>query len=84
MPERTFIAHLEDDATKGIKEYFNYGQQHCIMIGPEGDFSTNEIAAAYEVGIKPVTLGQSRLRTETAALAACHTLHVLHDIFAPL
>ncbi|RAU83271.1 16S rRNA (uracil(1498)-N(3))-methyltransferase [Pontibacter arcticus] len=83
-PNNTFIAHLEDDATKGIKEYYKYGQPHCIMIGPEGDFSEHEIKAAYETGIRPVTLGQSRLRTETAALVACHTLHVLHDVFEPL
>ncbi|GHA58548.1 16S rRNA (uracil(1498)-N(3))-methyltransferase [Pontibacter akesuensis] len=83
-PSHTFIAHLEDDATKGIKDYFKYGQPHCIMIGPEGDFSAGEIAAAYKTGIKPVTLGQSRLRTETAALVACHTLHVLNDLYAPL
>lgn len=80
----TFIAHLEEDATKSIKEYYKHGQPHCIMIGPEGDFSPSEIAAAYKAGIKPVTLGKSRLRTETAALVACHTLNVLHDIFAPL
>jgi len=84
VPERTFIAHLEDDATKGIKEYYRVGQPHCILIGPEGDFSPAEIKAAYEAGIRPVTLGQSRLRTETAALVACHTLNVLHDIYAPL
>jgi len=83
-PAHTFIAHLEEDATKSIKDYYQHGQPHCIMIGPEGDFSPAEIASAYKAGIKPVTLGQSRLRTETAALVACHTLHVLHDIFAPL
>jgi 16S rRNA (uracil1498-N3)-methyltransferase len=84
VPESTFIAHLENDATKSIKEHYKFGRPHCIMIGPEGDFSSSEIQSAYEVGIKPVTLGNSRLRTETAALVACHTLTVLHDIFAPL
>jgi 16S rRNA (uracil1498-N3)-methyltransferase len=84
IPEDTFIAHLEDDATKSIKEYYKPNRQHCILIGPEGDFSPKEIALAYEAGIKPITLGQSRLRTETAALVACHTLNVLHDIYAPL
>ncbi|AKD04770.1 16S rRNA (uracil(1498)-N(3))-methyltransferase [Pontibacter korlensis] len=84
LPDCTFIAHLEEDATKSVKDYYKFGKPHCIMIGPEGDFSAAEIAAAYEAGIKPVTLGQSRLRTETAALVACHTLNVLHDIYAPL
>jgi len=83
-PEHTFIAHLEDTATQDIRSYFKYGQPHCILIGPEGDFSSAEIQAAYAAGVRPVSLGQSRLRTETAALVACHTLHILHDIYAPL
>ncbi|TXK47673.1 16S rRNA (uracil(1498)-N(3))-methyltransferase [Pontibacter qinzhouensis] len=82
--QHTFIAHLEDDATKSIRQMYKPGQPHCILIGPEGDFSKQEIQAAYEAGIKPVTLGSSRLRTETAALVACHTLHILHDICDPL
>lgn len=84
QPACTFIAHLEDDATKSIKDHYKFGEAHCVLIGPEGDFSRDEIAAAYAAGIKPVTLGKSRLRTETAALVACHTLNVLHDLFAPL
>lgn len=84
IPEDTFIAHLEDDATKTIKDYYRPDRQHCILIGPEGDFSHKEIKTAYAAGIRPVTLGQSRLRTETAAMVACHTLHLLHDIYAPL
>jgi 16S rRNA (uracil1498-N3)-methyltransferase len=84
IPDDTFIAHLENDATKSIKDYYKSNRQHCILIGPEGDFSPGEIQAAYALGIRPVTLGQSRLRTETAALVACHTLNVLHDIYAPL
>ncbi|QCR22149.1 16S rRNA (uracil(1498)-N(3))-methyltransferase [Pontibacter sp. SGAir0037] len=83
VPEDTFIAHLEDDATKGLKDYYRHNRAHCILIGPEGDFSRSEIEAAYERGIRPVTLGTSRLRTETAGLVACHTLQVLHDIHAP-
>ena len=84
LPEQTFIAHLESDATLSIKDYYKAGKPHCILIGPEGDFSSQEIEAAYQAGIRPVTLGNSRLRTETAALVACHTLHVLHDVFSPL
>ncbi|NDK54500.1 16S rRNA (uracil(1498)-N(3))-methyltransferase [Pontibacter fetidus] len=84
VPEDTFIAHLEDDATKSIKDYFQVNKPHCIMIGPEGDFSPQEIKAAYAAGIRPVTLGESRLRTETAALVACHTVQVLHEIYTAL
>ena len=48
-----------------------------ILIGPEGDFSPEEIALAQEQGFQPISLGPSRLRTETAALAAFHTIRLL-------
>ena len=44
--------------------------QLCVLIGPEGDFSPEEVSLALELGWKPVHLGDSRLRTETAALAS--------------
>ena len=50
-----------------------------ILIGPEGDFSPEEIKLAQENGFEPISLGESRLRTETAALVACHTIHVLNQ-----
>lgn len=81
-PEETFIAHLEEDARLSLKQSFKPNSSTCILIGPEGDFSAAEIALAKEAGIRAVTLGQSRLRTETAALVACHTLHVLQDVFS--
>ena len=52
----------------------------CILIGPEGDFSPEEVAAALEAGFVPVTLGNNRLRTETAALVAATTVHVINQI----
>lgn len=45
-----------------------------VLIGPEGDFSAQEVKAAVEVGFQPISLGESRLRTETAALAAVHIM----------
>lgn len=51
-----------------------------ILIGPEGDFSKEEITFALENGFKPISLGDNRLRTETAALAACHTCHIINQI----
>ena len=47
----------------------------CVLIGPEGDFSEKEISLAMRLGWKPVSLGQSRLRTETAALAAVFAVY---------
>jgi 16S rRNA (uracil1498-N3)-methyltransferase len=72
----TFIAHLEEDNLQSLKQVIKANGTYCILIGPEGDFSPAEIEAAYQAGIKPVTLGESRLRTETAALVACLTIHV--------
>lgn len=51
-----------------------------ILIGPEGDFSTQEIKATIDCGFIPATLGDCRLRTETAALAACQTIHVINQL----
>lgn len=53
----------------------------CILIGPEGDFSPEEVADALKAGYKPITFGNSRLRTETAALFAVNTVHVVNQIF---
>ena len=51
-----------------------------IMIGPEGDFSTEEIEAALRAGFKPVSFGESRLRTETAAMYAVAAVHAMNQI----
>ena len=47
-----------------------------VLIGPEGDFSEEEVKKAIEKGFVPISLGKSRLRTETAALVACHTMNM--------
>jgi 16S rRNA (uracil1498-N3)-methyltransferase len=78
-PALTYIAHLEEHDRLALNQVA-VREKCCILIGPEGDFSPREIAQAYEKGIKAVTLGNSRLRTETAALVACHTLHLLHEM----
>jgi len=75
----TYIAHLEEHSQLPLHQIIPTASC-CVLIGPEGDFSPQEIQMAYTAGIKPVTLGSSRLRTETAALAACHTLNLLHEM----
>jgi 16S rRNA (uracil1498-N3)-methyltransferase len=72
------IAHLEEDDRKNIQSIEHKEANYCILIGPEGDFSSNEIKLAYENGFQAVTLGNSRLRTETAGIVACHSLNLLH------
>ena len=55
------------------------GDDAIILIGPEGDFSDNEITVAVKAGFKPVHLGRSRLRTETAGIAACYSIYFLNQ-----
>jgi 16S rRNA (uracil1498-N3)-methyltransferase len=50
-----------------------------VLIGPEGDFTPQEISLAKQCGFIPVSLGKSRLRTETAALVACNTIHFINN-----
>ncbi|MBQ4366590.1 MAG: 16S rRNA (uracil(1498)-N(3))-methyltransferase [Muribaculaceae bacterium] len=54
------------------------GRDVMVLIGPEGDFSPEEVAAALAAGVVPVSLGESRLRTETAAVMACAGIHVVN------
>ena len=50
-----------------------------VLIGPEGDFSEQEVKDALAAGFVPVSLGSSRLRTETAAVVACHTAVLMNE-----
>lgn len=68
------IAHCEESDRKSLKSTLQPGQNVTILIGPEGDFSPAEIDAALGAGFIPVTLGANRLRTETAAVVACHSV----------
>jgi 16S rRNA (uracil1498-N3)-methyltransferase len=73
------IAHCVDDGSKHfINELVTKHQSYLILIGPEGDFTPAEITSALENGYKPVTLGNTRLRTETAALAACFEVNYIN------
>lgn len=68
-----FIAHCENTQKTSLKESLKTEQNTLILIGPEGDFSSKEIDLALQNGFQPVSLGNTRLRTETAALVACHS-----------
>jgi 16S rRNA (uracil1498-N3)-methyltransferase len=61
-----------------IRECCQKGDKVLILIGPEGDFTASEIAKAKGTGFVLITLGNSRLRTETAGLAACHSINFLN------
>lgn len=68
------IAHCEETDKKSLKSVLKTNENVTLLIGPEGDFSEKEIALAIENNFIPVTLGDTRLRTETAAIVACHSV----------
>lgn len=73
------IAHcIDGEPRKFISEIAIPHQRYLVLIGPEGDFSPHEIEVALENDFKPLTLGNTRLRTETAALAACFEVNYLN------
>ncbi len=74
------IAHCEETKKLSLKGIIKSKQSTTILIGPEGDFSPNEIDLAQASGFIPVSLGESRLRTETAAIIACHSIAFVNEI----
>lgn len=72
-----FIAHCEEQKKISLQSVVSANS--TILIGPEGDFSSKEIDFALDYNFKPVSLGNSRLRTETAGIVACHTLALHHE-----
>ena len=74
-----FIAHCYEGEKPLLKDVLKAGEDALVLIGPEGDFSEGEVEKAIERGFTPISLGKSRLRTETAALVACHTLNLLNQ-----
>ncbi|MGH1386843.1 16S rRNA (uracil(1498)-N(3))-methyltransferase [Kordia sp.] len=77
--EQLFIAHCEENKKQSLKDALEIKKDVTILIGPEGDFSTKEIALAIENNYVPVTLGDTRLRTETAAIVACHSVAFMNQ-----
>ena len=77
---RKLIAHCYPGEKPHLFHSVRPGEDVLILIGPEGDFSQEEVASALAAGFTEVTLGSARLRTETAALAACHTVVLANQI----
>ena len=77
--EQKFIAHCEENEKKSLQKELEPGKNYTILIGPEGDFSSEEIESAIKAGFVPVTLGNTRLRTETAAIVAAHTAALINE-----
>lgn len=77
--DHKLIAHCVDDMPRQfISDVAQPGKTYLILIGPEGDFTPAEIQLALQNDFKPLTLGNTRLRTETAALAACFEVGYLN------
>lgn len=78
-----FIAYCDPELPReqrqSLARLIQAGSDVMVLIGPEGDFSPREVAQATEAGFVPVSLGESRLRTETAAVMACAMVHVVDE-----
>lgn len=75
------VGYCDADAERRLMATeYRAGNNLSVLIGPEGDFSPEEIAACRAEGYVPVTMGDNRLRTETAALDACCTFHVINQL----
>jgi 16S rRNA (uracil1498-N3)-methyltransferase len=75
-----FIAHCYPEEKPLLSKVYRPCENVLVLIGPEGDFSEDEIELAIKQGFTPVSLGESRLRTETAALTACQIIHTINQI----
>lgn len=77
--DQLLIAHCEETQKQSLKTVLQPQTNVTILIGPEGDFSTKEIKLALASGYTPVTLGETRLRTETAAIVAAHSVAFINE-----
>ncbi len=78
-----FICHCYEEEGLGekvaLKDVLKSGEDVLVMVGPEGDFSIDEVKMAEANGFQSVSLGKSRLRTETAALVAVHLMNLINQ-----
>jgi 16S rRNA (uracil1498-N3)-methyltransferase len=73
-----YIAHVDRNQIHHLMDVADKNMKYTIFIGPEGDFSEKELIQSFEAGFTKVSLGENRLRTETAGLAACHILTLIN------
>ena len=80
-PAMKYVAYCAPEIPRELfAQRYVSGHDTTILIGPEGDFSHDEITAAINAGFAPISLGDNRLRTETAALVACDTCHIIQQL----
>ena len=76
---KKYIAHCYSENQSHYKDLYQKGENSLVLIGPEGDFSPDEVKLAIDNGFEPITFGKSRLRTETAGVVACTTFNLLNE-----
>ena len=76
--EELFIAHCNDTNKNLLLNTLKPKSSSVILIGPEGDFTNNEVNQAIDLKFKPISLGESRFRAETAAIIAAHTVSIVN------
>lgn len=76
---KKYIAHCNDGQKEHLKNVASEGEDVLLLIGPEGDFSTEEVEWAKEYGYEEISLGTARLRTETAGVVACHIVNLANE-----
>jgi 16S rRNA (uracil1498-N3)-methyltransferase len=74
-----FIAFVDSSNPLHLQKAARADNNYLVLIGPEGDFSPEELSVAIDLGFEKISLGSSRLRTETAGLAACHILNLINS-----
>ncbi|MEI7597012.1 MAG: 16S rRNA (uracil(1498)-N(3))-methyltransferase [Bacteroidota bacterium] len=80
LDAQKFIAYCPVDASLLLNKSYKKSNSVVIVIGPEGDFALEEVKKAVDNNFSEISLGSYRYRTETAALAACHTIDILNQI----
>ena len=73
-----YVGYLRDGNTNFLLSITKPGDNYCVLIGPEGDFDPEEIKHALTFGFQCISLGENRLRIETAGLVACHILNIMN------
>lgn len=77
--QKKFIAHCNSGEKLHLKNQVRAADRVLILIGPEGDFSPEEVELGKQNGFEEISLGTARLRTETAGVVACHIVNLAND-----
>lgn len=79
--EQKLVAHcIEEIPRMPLQEAAKSGKETLILIGPEGDFTMEEVALCIQLGFESISMGNQRLRTETAAIASCSHFNIINHV----